>query len=98
MLDELLRGGAALFKKLPKVFPDSPLDLKMKRLMENEKEKKEEKRRNQKKKKVIKYPPPKKKAKKKKVIKYPPPKKKKKKTIKGLEVIDINIYPKKKRN
>jgi|13_taG_2_1085334.scaffolds.fasta_scaffold210468_2 hypothetical protein len=90
MLDELLRGGATLFTKFPKIFPDSPLDLKMKRLMEKEKE---EKRRKQKKKKVIKYPPPKKK--KKKVIKYPPPKKKKKKIIKGLEVIEINIPPKK---
>ena len=93
MLEELARKGSAFFIKIPKIFPDSPLDLKMKRLMELEEYEKEEKKRKKKKKKVIKYPPPKKK--KKKVIKYPPPKKKK--SEKGLDVIDINVYPKKRK-
>lgn len=78
-------AAAAGGAALHDVFPDGPIDKKNKRLMEEEKQRKKDKA-----KKI--------KAKKKKVIKYPPPKKKKKKTIKGLEVIDINIYPKKKRN
>ena len=97
--EELMRKGASVLKKMPSILPDSPLDLKMKRLMREKKmlkeyEQEEKQRKKTKKKKVIKYPPPKKKKKK---IKYPPPKKKKRNTIKGIEVIEMNIYPKKRK-
>ena len=85
--EELMRKGASVLKKMPSILPDSPLDLKMKRLMREKKMLKEYEQEEKQRKKT----------KKKKVIKYPPPKKKKRKTIKGLEVIEMNIYPKKRK-